>query len=203
VRIALWLCVTVAGPLAGCAAAAKPDPASSLAAQNRAKYEANVGKDYWATLPTSFCAEPNFVNANCQELGAPLHMKIDDLAQGYAKTTFSTIITGDVFYHVTLDDGRRGFISADLASIGGSTVDPVAAAAAAAAECKRRGEPRIGMNAKQLEGTCWGKPDHVNRRQTAKGTRDQYVYSNHRYVDLNNGIVTSIDQGGTKEKRGR
>jgi hypothetical protein len=83
--------------------------------------------------------------------------------------------------------------------VSASETDP----AIAAAECKRRGEPRLGMNAKQLEATCWGKPDHINRRQTAKGIRDQYVYLSGRYVDLHNGIVTSIDQGGMRKSRAR
>jgi hypothetical protein len=60
--------------------------------------------------------------------------------------------------YVTLDDGRAGYIlTYDL--LGHATdIDPVKAAA----ECKRRGDPHIGMTAKQVEATCWGKPDHVN-----------------------------------------
>jgi hypothetical protein len=36
-------------------------------------------------------------------------------------------------------------------------------------------------------------PDHVNRRQTAKRVRQQFVY-------LHNRIVTSIDIGGIRER---
>jgi hypothetical protein len=63
----------------------------------------------------------------------------------------------------------------------------------------RCGPPRtrIGMTAKQVEATCWGKPEHVNRTQTAGVISDQYVYSNGRYVYLHNGIVTSIQATGT------
>jgi hypothetical protein len=50
--------------------------------------------------------------------------------------------------------------------------DPVKAAA----ECKRRGDPRFGVTAKQVEATCWGKPDHVNRTETAGVISDQHVY---------------------------
>jgi hypothetical protein len=63
------------------------------------------------------------------------------------------------------------------------------------AECKRRGEPRIGMTYKQVEETCWGKPKDVNRTQTASGTSDQLVYSDGHYVYLRNGIVTGIQSG--------
>ena len=68
--------------------------------------------------------------------------------------------------------------------------------AQAAAECKRRGEPRVGMTANQVVATCWGKPDHVDRLKTTKGTTDRYVYEQGRVV-LQNGIVTAVKVGGT------
>jgi len=40
-------------------------------------------------------------------------------------------------------------------------------------------------------------PDHVNRRQTAKGIREQFVSGDRRYVDLY-GAVTSIDIGAVR-----
>ena len=67
----------------------------------------------------------------------------------------------------------------------------------AAAECKRRGDPRVGMTAEQVKASCWGKPGHVNRTHTADGISDQYVYGDGRYVDLRDGIVTSIQGAGT------
>jgi hypothetical protein len=100
---------------------------------------------------------------------------------------------GGPFYHVTLDDGRTGYIGTSDLTAHGTDTDPVKAAA----ECKRRGDPRIGMTAQQVEATCWGKPNHVNRTQTVAGISDQYVYSNDRYVYLHNGIVTSIQATGT------
>jgi hypothetical protein len=75
----------------------------------------------------------------------------------------------------------------------GTDIDPVKAAA----DCKRHGDPHIGMTAKQVEATCWGKPDRVNRTQTAGVISDQYVYDNGRYVYLRNGIVTSIQATDT------
>jgi hypothetical protein len=71
--------------------------------------------------------------------------------------------------------------------------DPVKAAA----ECERCGDPRFGVTAKQVEATCWGKPDHVNRTETAGVISDQYVHGDSRYVYLRNGIVTSIQASGT------
>ena len=130
------------------------------------------------------------LSKNCTLLGGPPlyrneHVKIDG------------IVGGDElqlnYYRVTLDDGRTGYIETSHLMTSGTDIDPVKAAA----ECKRRGDPRIGMTAKQVEATCWGKPDHVNRTQTAGVISDQYVNSNDRYVYLSNGIVTSIQASGT------
>ena len=71
-------------------------------------------------------------------------------------------------------------------------IDP----AVAAAECKRRGDPRVGMTAKQVRATCWGDPDHVDRGETARGVAERYVYGRGRYVLLHNGVVTSVQISG-------
>jgi hypothetical protein len=101
-------------------------------------------------------------------------------------------VTTSAYYHVTLEDGRTGYIAAlDLLRFA-TDVDPKQAAA----ECKRRGEPRVGMTAKQVEATCWGKPDHVDRLKPIQGTTDRYVYDQDRVI-LKNGIVTSVKISGT------
>jgi hypothetical protein len=202
VRAGIFVCVFIGCALAARTAALATDSVSPAYAQNAARYESMVGKDYWINpvFWLSFCTEP-VLFGDCKTLRSPLHFKIDGLVQGYVKTTFSKRMLDDAFYHVVLDDGRQGYSNAALASPMMTNVDPVAAAATAAAECKKRGEPRIGMTVKQLEATCWGKPDHINRRQTAKGTREQYVYGKNKKIDLHDGIVTSIDQGGANERR--
>jgi hypothetical protein len=52
------------------------------------------------------------------------------------------------------------------------------------------------MMRKQVEETCWGKPDRVDRRETARGVTERYVYGKSRFVLLRNGIVTSIQISG-------
>jgi len=52
------------------------------------------------------------------------------------------------------------------------------------------------MTAKQVETTCWGKPDQVDRLKTMRGTTDRYVYDQGRVI-LKNGIVTSVKISGT------
>jgi hypothetical protein len=52
------------------------------------------------------------------------------------------------------------------------------------------------MSAKQVVASCWGKPDHVDRRETAGGISERYVYNKGVYVILRNGIVTAVETRG-------
>jgi hypothetical protein len=52
------------------------------------------------------------------------------------------------------------------------------------------------MSAKQVLATCWGKPEHVDRRETTQGITERYVYEDGRVI-LHNGIVTSVQTSGT------
>jgi hypothetical protein len=161
-------------------------------AQEKARYERNVGKVYWVAGSLRFCPVPNLINTKCQILGEGL-VKIDGVEQGITETPAGNLQARERYYHVTLHDGRTGYIlTADLTARG-AEIDPEMAAA----ECKRRGDPRVGMTAEQVEASCWGKPGHVNRTHTAGGISDQYVYGDGRYVDLRDGIVTSIQGTST------
>jgi hypothetical protein len=104
-----------------------------------------------------------------------------------------TGITSDAFYHVKLEDGRTGYIEAFSLMRFATGVDPMQAAA----DCVRRGEPRVGMTRKQLEATCRGLPQRVDHRETGRGVSKRYVYSKSRQVLLHNGIVTSVQISGT------
>lgn len=53
-------------------------------------------------------------------------------------------------------------------------------------------EPAIGMTAEQVRNSTWGSPDEINRTTTAYGIHEQWVYSNYRYIYLDDGIVTAI-----------
>ena len=52
----------------------------------------------------------------------------------------------------------------------------------------------IGMTSFDAKMTDypWGKPRDVNTTTTARGTREQWVYSGHRYLYFENGILTAI-----------
>jgi uncharacterized Zn finger protein (UPF0148 family) len=53
-------------------------------------------------------------------------------------------------------------------------------------------DPTIGMTADQVRNSTWGNPESINRTTTAYSTSEQWVYSNNRYIYLDNGIVTTI-----------
>jgi hypothetical protein len=184
--------------LAGCGSAQQQLQLQHLTnaqtyAQEKAQYERNVGKAYWIASALRFCPEPNRNDTKCQVLGDG-HLKIDSIEQGITETAARNPAR-DRYYRVALHDGRTGYIlTADLTAHG-AEIDPEMAVV----ECKRSGDPRVGMTAAQVEATCWGKPGHINQTHTADGTSDQYVYGDGRYVDIQDGIVTSIQDTGTRQ----
>lgn len=54
--------------------------------------------------------------------------------------------------------------------------------------------PQIGMTAQEVQDSLWGKPESINKTTTALGVSEQWVYSNGRYVYLDNGVVTTIQE---------
>lgn len=54
--------------------------------------------------------------------------------------------------------------------------------------------PFIGMTEEKLLQTLWGKPKEINKTETKDGTSEQWVYESNRYVYLDNGIVTAIQE---------
>jgi hypothetical protein len=196
VRICVIIVAVVAlSGLAGCTSAA--ERAAAKFASEKTKYEPDVGKEYWVSKGVELCNGPATLASDCNTLPANTHLKIEDVVEGYIKANGAIIYYDDqAYYHVVLDDGRAGFTDALIFRSEVTDIDP----AFTAAECTRRGEPRLGMSVKQVEATCWGMPDRVNRRQTAKGIHEQFVYPGNRYVDLHNGIVTSIAIGGIRQR---
>lgn len=52
--------------------------------------------------------------------------------------------------------------------------------------------PSIGMTANDVINSRWGSPKDVNKTITEYGVSEQWVYSNYRYIYLEDGIVTTI-----------
>lgn len=56
---------------------------------------------------------------------------------------------------------------------------------------RRRQGVHIGMTESDVLQSSWGRPRHVNRTTTARGTREQWVYGG-GYLYFENGILTTI-----------
>jgi hypothetical protein len=178
----LFACLALGGCVNG-TAALKTDAQPAPAAEDEmAKYTANVGKDYWVTYRLRFCA--GATSMNCQFIDVGTHLKIDGLVPNQAPDGRPIF---DPYYHAVLDDGHAGYVSVGFLSFV-TDVNPTVAAA----DCKRRGDPHVGMKAAQVEATCWGKPNHINRKESAHGIHEQYVYGDGRFVYLHNGVVTEV-----------
>lgn len=54
--------------------------------------------------------------------------------------------------------------------------------------------PAIGMTAEEVRKSTWGEPTKINKSTYSWGTSEQWVYSGYRYVYVENGIVTAIQE---------
>ncbi len=174
--------------LAGCATTPKIDstPVASSPLPSMQKYDGYIGKDYWVTNGLlQLCERPTSVS--CSEFLQPgTHLKVDGLVPNHSDVAGTSI--DDPYFHIVLDNGRSGFVSPVILPIATTAVDP----AVAAAECKKKGDPKIGMRAAQVVATCWGPPAYVNTKVRTDGKYEQYVYGDGKFASLRNGIVTSI-----------
>lgn len=55
-------------------------------------------------------------------------------------------------------------------------------------------EPYIGMTADEVRNSSWGEPKKINKTTYEWGTTEQWVYSMDRYIYLENGRVTAIQE---------
>jgi hypothetical protein len=62
----------------------------------------------------------------------------------------------------------------------------------AAADCEKRGQPRIGMTASRAMETCWGKPARTVARVTHDSLEEQLIYADGRVLKFKNGSLTAI-----------
>lgn len=56
----------------------------------------------------------------------------------------------------------------------------------------RESIPQVGMTKDEVINTKWGRPEDINRTVTSYGTSEQWVYPDYRYVYLEDGIVTGV-----------
>lgn len=55
-------------------------------------------------------------------------------------------------------------------------------------------EPAIGMTAQEVRYSTWGSPKDINKTTTAYGVSEQWVYDGRRYIYLDDGVVTAIQE---------
>lgn len=54
--------------------------------------------------------------------------------------------------------------------------------------------PTVGMTASEVKKTKWGSPDKINKDTYSWGVKEQWVYYDHGYVYLEDGVVTSVSE---------
>ncbi len=59
---------------------------------------------------------------------------------------------------------------------------------------QKRSAPHLGMTTEELRNSSWGDPEDINSTTTIYGVSEQWCYSGYRYVYLENGIVTAIQE---------
>lgn len=55
-------------------------------------------------------------------------------------------------------------------------------------------EPSIGMTEEEVRESSWGSPNDINKTTTKYGVREQWVYSNGKYIYFEDGVVTAIQE---------
>lgn len=59
-------------------------------------------------------------------------------------------------------------------------------------EEEKKEEPKIGDSEYDVRLSSWGAPKKINRTKTGSMISEQWVYDNNRYIYLDNGKVTAI-----------
>mgnify|MGYP000161819017 CR=1 FL=1 len=54
--------------------------------------------------------------------------------------------------------------------------------------------PKIGMTSQEVINSSWGKPNHINKTTNAKGTNEQWVYSDNKYLYFHDGVLETIQE---------
>lgn len=189
---AAWATVlALATVLGGCAALSQelraPMPIGQSEVNSR---QSAVGSKKWfdALGRASICADPALAKGCSRpKTGAATVVAVESVTHD-----FSQIRTVHAVYKVRIDGGKSGYISPIDFDTFMVAETKHRQDAAAKTDCDRRGGVRIGMTAAQVEASCWGKPQRINRTITAAGERQQWVYGGYQYLYLVDGVVTAI-----------
>jgi hypothetical protein len=202
------MAAALAGSLGACALATLEPSGRDAANPQLTKASANVGKNLWVAseeaLGVELCQEPTGGlrgggdGSKCEfvKKGRFTVQAVESQPArtgGSARQPDGGAARGPtgIVYKVAFDDGRTGYMGeADLSRT--TAKDPVVLAA----DCKRLGNPKIGMTAEQVIATCWGKPEHITHTQAGAQTFDQYAYSGNRHLYFQDGVLRSFQASG-------
>lgn len=79
-------------------------------------------------------------------------------------------------------------------SVGGSDVSIYSKTSISTNIPEEKPSPRIGMTADEVKASNWGSPSDINKTTSAYGVSEQWVYDDYKYIYLEDGIVTSIQE---------
>lgn len=176
---ATFLALTISG--CGLSAARAP---SQLQQEWAAETAALVGKHMWLdpVIPVEICSAPGSPRGSCPTKKS-----------GGFRIAGTVHAGGNDWFDLRFDDGSAGYVDwPDKAYF--VDHDPQLRARRAADECQRRGQPQIGMTIEQVKASCWGPPLSTNRMRGVGGTHDQLIYPLNRYLYLENGTVSAIQE---------
>jgi hypothetical protein len=198
---AQMFCVLLSGLQIGCTHTQPGNPQASIDAEEEQRardgYEANkgeyapfVGKTRWvkADQELKLCPQPADLKEGCTSLEAQQSFVVDRVVPGFQQMTYVSHTDSQPYCHLTAINGAAGFVRCLDLTWTSTDIDPVVAAA----DCGRHGgRPRVGSSAK-LVIACWGKPNTIKRRETAKGASERYDYGSGRSVLFHNGVAVAI-----------
>jgi hypothetical protein len=164
----------------------------------------NINKSVWVTGTgwngglIELCPSTTGRFKECVALKTGTSFVIKELVLDGPKPPEKPIMYDHMAYRVQMTDGRAGFVpTSEWATY--THEDPkvsrekeTALRAAAAEDCAKRGQPKIGMKPSEAIETCWGKPRRVVKATTAAGVREDYIYSVGHTLRFEDGILTAI-----------
>ncbi|SYX86179.1 hypothetical protein [Paenibacillus alvei] len=59
---------------------------------------------------------------------------------------------------------------------------------------KAKPAPRVGMTEYEAQNSNWGEPTDINKTTTQNGVSEQWVYDGFKYIYLEDGVVTKIEE---------
>jgi hypothetical protein len=158
-----------------------------------AQIRSYVGKQYWLAETgkwTELCPLPDRDFEKCKKLYQG-SFTIKSLALGEGSPADRPVGYPLAMYRVEMAGGQAGYISVIMRSRF-LLESPKVTKDRAAAECGRRGQPKLGMTKQQATETCWGKPLKIIKTTTAAGVREDFLYGKDHILRFENESLSTI-----------